>query len=423
MFKDFIINIFSSGKSITYERYKEERIQEHGVSDYMLKYFLLNFVHVFGFIILVSFVFINVSEKEFFDAFACSFLALIIIIDFFVARTSIPQIVPSLISSVFYGLFCMLVIWNGDAQGAGYLFIFIYPMLTIILTGMIRGIVLSIVLFAAVCVEFFVPGASHFVYPPDVSMRMITVYILCTGTTLVYETSRKTKDRVNTKLLEKINGINENLHNIVKERTEKIVKLHNSILKTMSSLVEYRDFVTGEHVERTQKGVSLLLEELKEHKIFGEIARRWDTELILHSVQLHDIGKIAISDLILNKPGRLTDEEYEKMKEHAFFGFRIIERMEEDSGESELLNHAKLFALTHHERWDGTGYPNGLRAGDIPLQGRIMAIADVYDALVSERPYKKAFTREEALNIIVEGRGKQFDPLLIDMFVKIYDKF
>jgi putative two-component system response regulator len=222
--------------------------------------------------------------------------------------------------------------------------------------------------------------------------------------------------------MERINGINENLHNIVEERTQKIVKLQNSILKTMSNLVEYRDFVTGEHVERTQYGVNLILEEIRRQKLFEELIKDWDTNLILQSVQLHDIGKIAISDLILNKPAKLTEEEYEKMKEHALYGFKIIERIEADSEESELLNHAKLFALTHHEKWDGTGYPNGLHGDNIPLQGRIMAIADVYDALISERPYKKAFTREEAARIIIEGKGTQFDPLLIDLFMNIYHK-
>jgi len=421
-FWDLVVNIFTSGKSLTYEKYKEERIQEHGISDYMLKYILLNFIHIFGSVILILFVLLNINNKLYFDAIACSFLAIVIIVDFFIARTKVSQTVPSVISSIFYGLFCILVIWNGGAQGAGFLFIFIYPMLTIILTGMVTGVIFSAVLLVIVCFEFFIPGAAHFEYPLDVSLRMIVVYILNTGTTLVFETSRKTKDKMNKKLLEKINGINENLQNIVEERTQKIVKLQNSILKTMSNLVEYRDFVTGEHVERTQYGVNLILEEIRRRKLFEELIKDWDTNLILQSVQLHDIGKIAISDLILNKPGKLTEEEYEKMKEHAFFGFKIIERIEADSEESELLNHAKVFALTHHEKWDGTGYPNGLRGYNIPLQGRIMAIADVFDALISERPYKKAFSREEAIKIINDGRGKQFDPVLIDLFMQIYNR-
>jgi len=421
-FRDIVINIFTSGKSLTYEKYKEEKVLEQGVSDYLLKYILLNFIHVFGSVILIFFVLYNISRKAYFDAIACALLALVIIVDFFIARTKVSQVVPSFISSLFYGFFCVLVIWNGDAQGAGFLFIFIYPMLTIILMGMVRGVVFSAVLLIIVGVEFLVPGASNYKYPLDVSLRMIVVYILATGTTLVFETSRQNKDRFNKKLMARINETNENLQNIVEERTQKIVKLQNSILKTMSNLVEYRDFVTGEHVERTQYGVSLLLEEIKRQKFFAEIIKDWDTNLILQSVQLHDIGKIAISDLILNKPMKLTEEEYEKMKEHAAFGFKIIERIEADSEESELLNHAKVFALTHHEKWDGTGYPNGLHGYNIPLQGRLMAIADVYDALISERPYKKAFSQEDALKIMINGRGTQFDPVLVDLFVKIYHK-
>jgi putative two-component system response regulator len=251
---------------------------------------------------------------------------------------------------------------------------------------------------------------------------MIAVYILILGTTLVFETSRRNKDRINEKLTRKIVRINKNLQDMVEERTQKIVKLQNSILKTMSNLVEYRDFVTGGHIERTQYGVNLLLDEIKKQKLFAPIINDWDMNLILQSVQLHDVGKIAISDLILNKPAQLTQEEYDEMKKHTVFGFKIIERIEADSGESELLNHAKIFALTHHEKWDGTGYPHGLHGDNIPLQGRIMAVADVYDALISDRPYKKALAHEEAVKIMINGKGTQFDPVLIDLFVRVSGK-
>jgi len=420
--RDLAVNIFTSGKSHTYEKYRDKKIQEQGISDYLLKYILLNFIHIFGSVILILFVIQNVAKGSYFDAIACSFLAMVLIVDFIISRSNIPQIVPSVISSAFFGFFCVLVIWNGDAQGAGFLFIFIYPMLTIILMGMARGVVFSAVLLVIVIVEFFVPSASHFVYPIDVSLRMLAVYVINMGTTLVFEISRKNKDRFNKKLMSRINETNDNLQDIVEERTRKIVKLQSSILSTMSNLVEYRDFFTGEHIERTQYGVNLLLEEMKKHNVFAETTDKWDTNLILQSVQLHDVGKIAISDLILNKPSKLTEEEYEKMKDHAAFGHKIIERIEADSGESELLNHAKIFALTHHERWDGKGYPHGLYGDNIPLQGRIMAIADVYDALVSERPYKKAFSQGEAYNIMVNGKGTQFDPVLINMFIKIYKR-
>jgi response regulator RpfG family c-di-GMP phosphodiesterase len=416
--RDLIVNIFTSGKSPSYRKY----IQEHGLSDYFIKYVLLNFIHIFGFIVLILFVFHNIAVNSYFDAIACLFLALGTIIGFIVSRTKTAQIVPAMISSIFYGSFCVLIIWNGDAQGAGFLFIFIYPMYTVILLGMTKGIVFSAVLLVMVTAEFFIPGISRFEYHFDISLRMIVVYILITGTTLVFETSRRNKDRINKKLTRKIMGINENLQNIVEERTKKIVKLQNSILKTMSNLVEYRDYVTGGHIERTQYGVNLLLDEIKKQKVFPEIINDWDMNLILQSVQLHDVGKIAISDLILNKPAQLTKEEYDEMKKHTVWGFKIIERIEADSGESELLNHAKIFALTHHEKWDGTGYPHGLCGDNIPLQGRIMAVADVYDALISDRPYKKAFAHEDAVKIMIDGKGTQFDPVLIDLFVRIKHK-
>jgi HD-GYP domain-containing protein (c-di-GMP phosphodiesterase class II) len=422
-FRDIAVNIFTSGKSLAYRKYKEEELQKHGISDYLLKYILLNFVHIFGFVINILFVFQNIAKNYYFDAIACSFSALVLIIDFFVSRTNVPQIIPAVISTITFGLFCSMVIWKGDAQGAGFLFIFLYPLLTVLLTGMVKGTVFSAVLLIIVIIEFFVPGASHFEYPLDVSLRMITVYILLLGSTLVFETSRQNKDKINKRLMEEIRKTNKNLHIIVEKRTQKIVKLQDSILKTMSNLVEYRDCVTGEHVERTQYGVNILLDEMKKQNLFSEIINNWDNKQILQSVQLHDVGKIAISDLILNKPAQLTKEEYEKIKEHPVYGLKIIERIEADSGESELLNHAKLFALTHHERWDGTGYPNGLRGNNIPLQGRIMAIADVYDALISERPYKKAFSHEEAVKIMIEGKGTQFDPVLIGLFIRIKEKY
>jgi len=417
-FRDLAVNIFTSGKSPSYRKY----IQEHGFSDYVIKYVLLNFIHIFGFVVLILFFFHNMAANAYFDAVACLFLALGTIIGFIISRTKAAQIVPAVTSSVFYGAFCALIIWNGDAQGAGFLFIFIYPMLMIILLGMAKGIIFSTVLLVMVMAEFLVPGASRYEYHLDVSLRMIAVYILILGTTLVFETSRRNKDRINERLTRKIVRMNANLQNIVEERTQKIVKLQNSILKTMSNLVEYRDYVTGGHIERTQCGVNMLLDEIKRQKLFEEIINDWDMNLILQSVQLHDVGKIAISDLILNKPSQLTKEEYEEMKKHAVFGFKIIERIEADSGESELLNHAKIFALTHHEKWDGTGYPHGLRGDNIPLQGRIMAVADVYDALISDRPYKKALAHEDALKIMIDGKGTQFDPVLIDLFIKINNK-
>jgi putative two-component system response regulator len=206
---------------------------------------------------------------------------------------------------------------------------------------------------------------------------------------------------------------------MVDEKTKTVLELQDAILKTVADLVESRDDITGGHIERTQRGVGLLVEALRDHPVYGREVVGWDIKLLLQSSQLHDVGKIAISDRILQKPGRLTDEEFGDMKKHTVFGVQIIERIEASTTASDFLKYAKIFAGTHHEKWDGSGYPSGLVGEDIPLQGRIMALADVYDALVSERPYKKAFSHAETVRIIQEGKGAQFDPVLADIFVAV----
>jgi putative two-component system response regulator len=135
------------------------------------------------------------------------------------------------------------------------------------------------------------------------------------------------------------------------------------------------------------------------------------------------VGKIAISDAILKKPGKLTFEEFEEMKKHVTVGVEAVEKIMEKTQEHAFLRHAKIIAGTHHEKWDGTGYPAGLKGKEIPLEGRLMAIADVYDALISARPYKDPLTPAEAEAIIREGRGKHFDPVLTDMFQQLTDGF
>ena len=216
---------------------------------------------------------------------------------------------------------------------------------------------------------------------------------------------------------------NDNLQKMVEEKTQSIIDLQNALLRTMAELVECRDDVTGGHIERTQKGIKILLDEIEKDNLYPEETKGWNTDLLLQSCQLHDVGKISISDSVLKKPGKLTTEEFTDMKRHTSFGKEIVEKVEALAKESDFLKYAKIFAASHHEKWDGSGYPDGLKGSDIPLLGRIMAIADVYDALTSSRPYKKAFTHEEAVRIITEGSGTQFDPSLITIFNRAADQF
>jgi len=216
---------------------------------------------------------------------------------------------------------------------------------------------------------------------------------------------------------------NENLQKMVEEKTQSVIELQSALLKTMAELVECRDDTTGGHIERTQHGIKILLEEIEKEGLYSEETKSWDENLILQSCQLHDVGKISIDDNILKKPGKLTEEEFNIMKKHTTFGEKIIEKIETLAKESDFLNYAKTFAASHHEKWDGSGYPRGLKGENIPLLGRIMAIADVYDALTSERPYKKAFSHEEAVRIITEGSGTQFDPSLVELFTRTAEQF
>jgi len=210
---------------------------------------------------------------------------------------------------------------------------------------------------------------------------------------------------------------------IIRERTAQLNRLQNSIISVLANLVESRDKGTGGHIERTSEYIKILINEMKKHGVYSDVINDWDMERVISSARMHDLGKISITDLIVNKPGRLTDEEYEVMKTHAQEGERIIDEIIAQTGEGEFLRNARLFAGCHHERWDGNGYPHKLKGDEIPLQGRIMAIADVYDALVSERPYKKAFSDEEAVEIIMQGAGTHYDPKITEIFFLAKNQF
>ena len=221
----------------------------------------------------------------------------------------------------------------------------------------------------------------------------------------------------------RLQDFNENLLQMVKEKTQQVFDLHSALISNMADLVEFRDDSTGRHITRTQEYLKALIEQLIADNVYADELLSWDLNTVLLSSQLHDVGKIAISDTILNKPGKLTDEEFEIMKTHAQRGVEALEKIERLAYFADFLKHAKLFAGMHHEKWDGSGYPRGLSGEDIPLEGRIMAIADVYDALITVRPYKEAFSSEESAKIILDGAGVHFDPVLVETFERIKDNF
>jgi putative two-component system response regulator len=205
---------------------------------------------------------------------------------------------------------------------------------------------------------------------------------------------------------------------LIKKRTGRITRLKNGIISVLADLVECRDEATGGrgHIDRTSRCIKELIEALRESGVYADEVADWDTDTMVASARLHDIGKIAVSDSILNKPGKLTPEEFAVIKSHVAEGERIIDKIATQTGDEDFLRFAQQFVSYHHERWDGGGYPYGLKGEEIPLTGRIMAIIDVYDALVSARPYKKPVPPKLALNTIMQESGTHFDPNLAEIF-------
>jgi putative two-component system response regulator len=210
---------------------------------------------------------------------------------------------------------------------------------------------------------------------------------------------------------------------IIQERTAQIRRLQNGIITVLADVVEERDKATGGHNDRTSAYLKILIEAMEEHGVYADEISEWDMDKIVLSARLHDMGKIHVLDMILNKPDRLSDDEYEQMKLHPTEGALIIDRMIKQTGEEEFLHNAKLFAEFHHEHWNGKGYPHGLKETEIPLQGRILAVVDAYDAIISKRSYKPPLTHEEAVNIISKEAGKQFDPKIVGVFLEVKDRF
>jgi putative two-component system response regulator len=195
-------------------------------------------------------------------------------------------------------------------------------------------------------------------------------------------------------------------------------------IRALAHLAETRDPETGFHIQRTQSYVRLLAGYLRDHPRFAAALNDRSIRLLARSAPLHDIGKVGIPDHILLKPGKLTPEEFEQMKTHAAMGATALERAEQDTqGEVEFLVLAKEIARSHHERWDGSGYPDGLKGEAIPLSARLMALADVFDALINVRCYKPAFSFEAARALIEAERGRHFDPAVVDVFLAHFDAF
>ncbi|MDR0463773.1 MAG: response regulator [Treponema sp.] len=229
------------------------------------------------------------------------------------------------------------------------------------------------------------------------------------------------KLRVNNQI--KLKKYSDSLEEMVEEKTAEATKTLENALQGLANVIEHRDLESGEHVKRTQLFVKTLVDHLIESEsIYAEELKKLQPDIIMKSMALHDVGKIAIPDRILLKPGKLDPDEYEIMKTHTTRGKEIIGELG-DVNTSLYLRHCEDICIGHHERWDGQGYPNKLMGDDIPLTARLASLADVYDALVCARVYKAAFSYEKAIEIILEGHGTQFDPVVADAVIEIQERF
>ena len=217
---------------------------------------------------------------------------------------------------------------------------------------------------------------------------------------------------------------NDYLEQEVERRTREVIAIQDVAIQAMASLAETRDNETGNHIRRTQHYIKVLAEHLRDHPRFSHFLSEETIQLLFKSAPLHDIGKIGIPDHILLKPGRFTEEEFEIMKTHTTLGRDAIQHAEDALGiRADFLTLAKEIAYSHQEKWDGSGYPQGLAADDIPISARLMAVADVYDALISRRVYKPGMPHAQAVEIIRQGRGTHFDPDICDAFLVCVEQF
>ena len=262
---------------------------------------------------------------------------------------------------------------------------------------------------------------DHYYYEVDEKIYLITIRYLYDGKHRRGYQFFITDDTASRKYMKLISNYNDQLTAEVEEKTENIVAMHNRLILSMATMVESRDNSTGGHIRRTSDVIKILIDEIKKDSsdkknmllLFGREGLTEEfCDDVVRAAPMHDLGKIAVDDAVLRKPGKFTPEEFEKMKAHAAEGARIVDSILEGTEDTSFHKVAVNVAHYHHERWDGSGYPEKLKGEEIPIEARIMAIADVYDALVSKRVYKESFSFEDADKIMMESFGKHFDKRL-----------
>ena len=267
-------------------------------------------------------------------------------------------------------------------------------------------------------------GAADFIHrpaPPAVVRARVRTHLSLHSATRQLQTRNRDLERLAEERADQVLRQSQELL----RREQQVAASQAAIIAALCAVAEVRDSETGNHILRTRQYVKVLAERLCTHPDFRDELTEERVALLLRSAPLHDVGKVAIPDHILLKPGPLTPTEWEIMQRHTLYGRDVIARAEGELGASqgEFLRQARDVALSHHERWDGRGYPEGLAGDAIPLSARLMAVADVYDALISPRAYKRPYTHQQAIAMMAEQRGAQFDPRVLDCLLEIQDEF
>jgi putative two-component system response regulator len=299
----------------------------------------------------------------------------------------------------------------------------------------------AVVLPKIILLDVFMPEMNGYqmleIMKADNTLKRIPVIFITTSDSESEALSAGAVDFINKPFLPEIvklrvknqielKNYSDSLEEMVAEKTAEATSTLDNTLQALANIIEYRNLESGSHVKRTQFFCQALIDYLIEsNSVYAEELRGQAPDIIVKSMALHDVGKIGIPDKILLKPGKLDPDEFEIMKTHTTVGKNIIEEMMKavKDGDSIYLKHCRDIAWCHHERYDGKGYPRGLTGSSIPLSARIASLSDVYDALVCVRVYKAAFPYEEALRIIGEGRGTQFDPVVTGAVMTIQDRF
>lgn len=267
-------------------------------------------------------------------------------------------------------------------------------------------------------------GAADFIHkpfsPPVVLARVRNQLSLSFAT----QALREQNDHLERLVAERTRQILVQSNELVLDK-QKVIAAQGATITAFCSLAEARDNETGNHIRRTQNYIKVLAERLRTHRRFAHELNEETIQLMFKSAPLHDVGKVAVPDAILLKPGKLTAEEWTVMKRHCEYGRDAIAQAESELGEASgsFLRYAREIAYCHHEKWDGSGYPQGLSGDEIPISARLMAVADVYDALISKRVYKPAYPHEQAVEMISTERGRHFDPDVVDALQDVAGRF